>query len=121
MSGSGRSRHFAATQNLGRFRRKADIDGRASMTLSDANDSLRASLLKFQETFSGNAQRHLVECCFLKLKQFRRVATHFEKSARIYRAVVKLTAIILWMRQVSTPPGLKRDEIWLNRHRALAF
>ena len=26
------------------------------------------------------AQRHLVECCFSKLKQFRRVATRFEKS-----------------------------------------
>jgi transposase len=28
------------------------------------------------------AQRHLVECCFSKLKQFRRVATRFEKTAR---------------------------------------
>jgi transposase len=25
-------------------------------------------------------QRHLVECCFSKLKQFRRVATRFEKD-----------------------------------------
>jgi transposase len=33
------------------------------------------------------AQRHLVECCFSKLKQFRRVATRFEKTARNYRAV----------------------------------
>jgi transposase len=44
------------------------------------------------------AQRHLVECCFSKLKQFRRVATRFEKAARNYRAVVTLAAIILWMR-----------------------
>jgi transposase len=42
--------------------------------------------------------RHLVECCFSKLKQFRRVATRFEKTARNYRAVVTLAAIILWMR-----------------------
>lgn len=40
------------------------------------------------------AQRHLVECCFSKLKQFRRVATRFEKTARNYRAVVTLAAII---------------------------
>jgi transposase len=38
------------------------------------------------------AQRHLVECCFSKLKQFRRVATRFEKTARNYRAVVTLAA-----------------------------
>jgi transposase len=45
------------------------------------------------------AQRHLVECCFSKLKQFRRVATRFEKTARNYQAVVTLAAIILWMRK----------------------
>jgi putative transposase len=32
------------------------------------------------------AERHLVECCFSKLKQFCRVATRFEKTARNYRA-----------------------------------
>jgi transposase len=44
------------------------------------------------------AQRHLVECCFSKLKQFRRVATRFEKTAQNYRAVVTIAAIVLWMR-----------------------
>ncbi len=43
-------------------------------------------------------QRHLVECCFSKLKQFRRVATRFEKTARNYLAVVTLAAIVLWLR-----------------------
>ena len=44
------------------------------------------------------AQRHLIECCFSKLKQFRRVATRFEKTARNYLAVVTLAATILWIR-----------------------
>ncbi|MDR3495684.1 MAG: transposase, partial [Ancalomicrobiaceae bacterium] len=44
------------------------------------------------------AQRHLVECCFSKLKQFRRVATRFEKTATNYLAVVTLAAIVLWLR-----------------------
>lgn len=44
------------------------------------------------------AQRHLVECCFSKLKQFRRVATRYEKTARNYLAVVTLAATILWLR-----------------------
>ena len=39
------------------------------------------------------AERHLVECCFSKLNQFRWVATRFEKTARDYRAVVTLAAI----------------------------
>jgi transposase len=44
------------------------------------------------------ARRHLVECCFSKFKQFRRVATRFEKTARHYLAVVTLAATILWLR-----------------------
>jgi transposase len=44
------------------------------------------------------AQRHLVECCFSKLKQFRRVATRYEKTARNYLAVVTIAAIVLWLR-----------------------
>lgn len=44
------------------------------------------------------AQRHLVECCFSKLKQFRRVATRFEKTARNYLAILTLAATILWLR-----------------------
>jgi transposase len=44
------------------------------------------------------AQRHLIECCVSKLKQFRRVATRFEKIARNYLAVVTLAATVLWLR-----------------------
>ena len=44
------------------------------------------------------AQRHLIECCISKLKQFRRVATRFEKTARNYLAVVTVASIVLWLR-----------------------
>jgi transposase len=43
-------------------------------------------------------ERHLIECCFSKLKQFRRVATRYEKTAQNYRAIVTLAATILWLR-----------------------
>ena len=51
------------------------------------------------------AQRHLIECCFSKLKQFRRVATRYEKTARNYLAVVTLAATVLCLRSVSTKPS----------------
>jgi transposase len=44
------------------------------------------------------AQRHLIECCFSKLEQFRRVATRYEKTAGNYLAVVTLAATVLWLR-----------------------
>jgi transposase len=43
-------------------------------------------------------ERHLVECCFSRLKQFRRVATRYEKTAQNYLAVVTLAATVLWLR-----------------------
>ncbi|MEJ6848710.1 IS5/IS1182 family transposase, partial [Sinorhizobium fredii] len=36
--------------------------------------------------------------CFSRLKQFRRVATRFEKTAENYLAVVTIAAIVLWIR-----------------------
>jgi transposase len=44
------------------------------------------------------AQRHLIECCIGKLKQFRRVATRYEKTAQNYLAVVIIAAVVLWLR-----------------------
>lgn len=41
------------------------------------------------------AQRHLIECCFSKLKQFRRVATRYDKTAHTFLAVVTIAATIL--------------------------
>lgn len=53
---------------------------------------------KYELDLDLYAQRHLVECCFSRLKQFRRVATRYEKTARNYLAVLHLAAAMLWMR-----------------------
>ncbi len=44
------------------------------------------------------AHRNVVERCILRLKQWRRVATRYEKRAVNYRAFVTLAAIMLWLR-----------------------
>ncbi|MBC9248438.1 IS5 family transposase [Paracoccus sp. 11-3] len=60
------------------------------------NNPSRAS--KYPLDHDLYAQRYLIECCFSKLKQFRRVATRYEKTARNYLAVITIAAIVLWIR-----------------------
>lgn len=49
-------------------------------------------------------RRNLIERFFCKLKQFRRVATRFDKLARNYLAAVLISASRLWLRHVESTP-----------------
>jgi len=49
-------------------------------------------------------QRNLVERFFCKLKQFRRIATRFDKLARNFLAAVLLAATRLWLRTYESTP-----------------
>jgi len=60
------------------------------------NNPSRSTKIPFDEDLYK--ERHLVECCFSKLKQFRRVATRYEKTAQNFLAVVTIAATILWIR-----------------------
>jgi len=42
-------------------------------------------------------ERHLIECLFNRLKQFRRVATRYEKLARNYLSMLNLAAAYVWL------------------------
>lgn len=42
-------------------------------------------------------QRNLIERCFNRLKQFRRVATRYEKQAANYLAMLTVASIVLWL------------------------
>jgi len=42
-------------------------------------------------------QRNLVERFFNRLKQFRRVATRYEKRHENYKAMLSLASILLWL------------------------
>jgi transposase len=42
-------------------------------------------------------ERHLVECFFNRLKQFRRIATRYEKLARNFRSMLNLAFAYIWL------------------------
>jgi transposase len=74
---------------------RAAIAAAGALAVIPSNPS-RARALPLDEDLYK--ERHLVECCFNKLKNFRRVATRYDKTAQNYRAVVVIAAIILWLR-----------------------
>jgi len=47
-------------------------------------------------------QRNLVERFFCKLKQFRRIATRFEKHATNFLAAVALASTRIWLRSIES-------------------
>ncbi|GAA3729620.1 hypothetical protein GCM10023082_29250 [Streptomyces tremellae] len=54
--------------------------------------------------FDTEAYKHRndVERCFNRIKEFRAVATRFDKLATRYRAGLELASLILWLRQPAT-------------------
>ena len=46
--------------------------------------------------------RNLVERCFNKLKNARRVATRYDKTAESFLRFIDITSIRLWLRHLST-------------------
>ncbi len=43
-------------------------------------------------------ERHLVECFFNKVKQFRRVFSRFDQLGRNYLAFVEFASVMIWLR-----------------------
>lgn len=43
-------------------------------------------------------ERHLVECFFNKIKQFRRVFSRFDKTNIAYLTFVEFASILIWLR-----------------------
>ena len=46
--------------------------------------------------------RNLVERCVNRIKQFRRIATRYEKTARAYLSMLSIAAAMLWIKTVNT-------------------
>jgi len=41
--------------------------------------------------------RHRIENCFAKLKQYRAIATRYDKRAQIFLAAVYMAASVIWL------------------------
>ena len=82
-----------AAYDSDRIRRKIKDKGAQAVIPNNPSRAIRFPIDKHLY-----AQRHLIECCFSKLKQFRRIATRYEKTARNYLAMIALAATILWLR-----------------------
>ncbi len=48
------------------------------------------------------AKYNLIERCVNRLKQFRRIATRYEKTARAYLSMLCIAAAKLWIKTVNT-------------------
>lgn len=49
-------------------------------------------------------QRNIVERCINKLKQFRAVATRYDKRAYMYEATIDIATIKIWLRDLTRDP-----------------
>ncbi|MFH9956058.1 IS5 family transposase [Streptomyces roseolus] len=69
-----------------------------------ANRARRGALGGRPPAFDTQAYRgrNVVERCFARLKQFRAVATRFDKLAARYRAGVLIASLVLWLRDTAT-------------------
>ena len=59
-------------------------------------------------------KRNLIERCFNKLKQFRHIATRYDRCALNYLAMIKIACVRLWLRFYKSQPsrgGLGRSAI----------
>jgi transposase len=46
------------------------------------------------------ALRNIIECCFNQLKNARRLATRYDKTANSYSGFIHVISIRLWMKQL---------------------
>ena len=53
-------------------------------------------------------RRNLIERCVNRLKQFRRIATRYEKTARAYLSMLCIAAARLWIKTVNTAGQRRR-------------
>jgi transposase len=64
------------------------------------NPARRGRAVKSRPAFDRerHKQHNVVERCFNRLKQWRGIATRYDKTAQSYQAAVTLAALMIWIR-----------------------
>lgn len=89
------SEHVIADRGYDSYDFIAFIEARESVAVIPPRRNRRETLEYDRELYK---ERHLVECCINKLKQFRRIFSRFDKFASRLLAFVKFAATLLWLR-----------------------
>ena len=75
-----------------RVRQKLESSGSVAVIPSKANR--KEPFLYDRHLYQA---RHLIENFFAKLKQFRAIATRYDKTARNFLGAIYLTASVIWL------------------------
>ena len=65
-----------------------------------------------------DANRHLIENLWARLKEWRAVATRYEKTARSFLGILCLAAAADWLKQSSSKCPFENAHGWLTRRRS---
>ena len=65
--------------------------------MATASCGVRSKVKRAYDTWLYR-ERHLVECCFTKLKHFRRIFSRFDKLDRSFLGFSHLCCMLLWLR-----------------------
>ena len=73
------------------------------LSRSSPTGEARTNAHAFSKLLYG--QRNRIERCLNKLKQFRRIATRYEKFAANFLAMIKIATVRIWLRACESPEG----------------
>lgn len=48
--------------------------------------------------YSLYKERHLVECFFNKIKEFRKIATRYDKLGNVFLGFIHFASVLIWLR-----------------------
>ena len=78
---------------------RAELDGRGAAAVIPPKTNRKATISFDRDMYRW---RHLIENTFAKLKEFRAVATRYDKTAESFLGFIDITSIRLWLRHLST-------------------